>query len=153
MPVVGGISLSHAPGILGWPDDVTADEHRAVFAAYDELKRTVAEAEPDVIIAFLDDHFENHFRNLMPSVSVGVADQHTGPGQHLLELLKFDRVHTFGGEKALAEQILCTLVGSGIDAARMGTAEFGNNLMVPMRLLRPESDIPIIPVYINVFTP
>ncbi|CAN3130578.1 extradiol dioxygenase [Mycobacterium sp. smrl_JER01] len=153
MPVVGGISASHAPGILGWPDDVTAEEHQAVFAAYEELKRTVAEAKPDVIVAFLDDHFENHFRNLMPSVSVGVAAQHTGPGAHLLELLKFEQVHTFGGEMELAEHILRTLVTSGVDAARMGPAEFGNNLMVPMKLLRPESDIPIIPVYINVFTP
>ncbi len=153
MTVVGGISASHAPGILGWPDDVTADEHRAVFAAYDELRKTVAEAEPDVVIAFLDDHFENHFRNLMPSVSVAVADQHTGPGEHLLELLKFDRVQTFGGERDLAEQILRALVASGIDAARMSSAEFGNNLMVPMKLLRSEGDIPIIPVYINVFTP
>ena len=153
MPVVGAISASHAPGILGWPDDVTAVENEAVFAAYDTLRQTVADARPDVIVAFLDDHFENHFRNLMPSVSVAVAEQHTGPGEHLLELLKFDAVQTFGGEKDLAEQILRTLVASGIDAARMGSAEFGNNLMVPMRLLRPEGDIPIIPVYINVFTP
>lgn len=153
MPVVGGISASHAPGILGWPDAVTADEHKAVFAAYEQLRQTVTDAAPDVIIAFLDDHFENHFRNLMPSVSVAVADEHTGPGEHLLELLKFEKVHTFGGEKELAERILRTLVGSDIDAARMGTAEFGNNLMVPMRLLRPEADIAVIPVYINVFTP
>ncbi|WP_193044058.1 DODA-type extradiol aromatic ring-opening family dioxygenase [Mycolicibacterium baixiangningiae] len=153
MPVVGALSASHAPGILGWPGDVTAEEHAAVFAAYDELKKTVAQAQADVIIAFLDDHFENHFRNLMPSVSIGVAEQHTGPGEHLLELLKFDEVQTFGGEKDLAEHILRTLVGSGIDAARMSSAEFGNNLMVPMKLLRPEGDIPIIPVYINVFTP
>lgn len=153
MTVVGGISASHAPGILGWPDDVTADEHTSVFAAYDELQKTVADAQPDVIITFLDDHFENHFRNLMPSVSVAVADEHTGPGEHLLELLKFDKVQTFGGERELAEQILRGLLGSGIDAARMGSAEFGNNLMVPMKLLRPAGDIPIIPVYINVFTP
>lgn len=46
MPVVGAISASHAPGILGWPDDVTAVENEAVFAAYDTLRQTVADARP-----------------------------------------------------------------------------------------------------------
>lgn len=153
MPVVGALSVSHAPGIIGWADAPTDEEKESVFGAFDTLKQTVDEAAPDVIIAFLDDHFENHFRNLMPSVSVGVADEHTGPGEHLLELLKYDTVQTIGGAKVLAERILRGLLGDGIDAARMGSAEFGNNLMVPLRLIRPEGDIPIIPVYINVFTP
>lgn len=153
MPVVGALSVSHAPGIIGWADAPTAQEKEAVFAAFDSLKQSVTDAAPDVIIAFLDDHFENHFRNLMPSVSVGVADQHTGPGEHHLELLKFDKVQTIGGAKDLAETILRGLLTQDIDAARMGSAEFGNNLMVPLRLIRPEGDIPIIPVYINVFTP
>ncbi|MDY6996011.1 MAG: extradiol dioxygenase [Actinomycetota bacterium] len=153
MPVVGALSVSHAPGIIGWPDGPTEDEQKAVFGAFDDLKRTVAAAEPDVIIAFLDDHFENHFRNLMPSVSVGVAATNTGPGKQHLELLKFDAIQSIDSDPGLAEHILRSLVGHGIDAARMGPAEFGNNLMVPLRLIRPAGDIPIIPVFINVFTP
>jgi 2,3-dihydroxyphenylpropionate 1,2-dioxygenase len=153
MPVVGALSVSHAPGIIGWPQDATDDEQRAVFAAFDELKQTVEDAKPDVIIAFLDDHFENHYRNLMPSISVGIADEHSGPGEHLLELLKFEKPQTIGGAKGLAEHLLRSVVGQGFDAARMDAAEFGNNLMVPLRLIRPDGDIPIIPVYINVFTP
>ena len=153
MPVVGALSVSHAPGILGWPDDVTDVEHKSVFEAFEDLKETVEAAGPDVIIAFLDDHFENHFRSLMPSVSVGVADRHSGPGEHLLKLLKFDKPQSIDGAKELAEHILRTVVGDGIDAARMSSAEFGNNLMVPLKLIRPAGDIPIIPVYINVFTP
>ena len=153
MPAVGALSVSHAPGILGWPDDVTDVEHKSVFEAFEDLKETVEAAGPDVIIAFLDDHFENHFRSLMPSVSVGVADRHSGPGEHLLKLLKFDKPQSIDGAKELAEHILRTVVGDGIDAARMSSAEFGNNLMVPLKLIRPAGDIPIIPVYINVFTP
>ncbi|WP_197378496.1 extradiol dioxygenase [Mycolicibacterium mengxianglii] len=153
MTVVGALSVSHAPGILGWPQDATEDEQKAVFAAFDDLKQTVDHAEPDVIIAFLDDHFENHYRNLMPSISVGVADEHSGPGEHLLELLKFDKPQLVGGARDLAEHILGSVIDQGFDAARMSAAEFGNNLMVPLRLIRPAGDIPIIPVYINVFTP
>ena len=40
MTVVGALSVSHAPGILGWPDDVTDVEHKSVFEAFDDLKET-----------------------------------------------------------------------------------------------------------------
>jgi 2,3-dihydroxyphenylpropionate 1,2-dioxygenase len=151
--VVGGISVSHAPGILGWPDQVTPEEHARVFGAFDRLRDSVIEARPDVIIAFLDDHFDNHYRTLMPSLTVAVADEHTGPGEQYLDLLKLNASRTIPSSASLAELLLERLVGEGFDVARMGAAEFGNNLMVPLELIRPECDIPVIPVFINVFTP
>jgi 2,3-dihydroxyphenylpropionate 1,2-dioxygenase len=151
--IAGGISVSHAPGILGWPAQVSAQEHELVFAAFDRLRDFVAEARPDVIVAFLDDHFDNHYRNLMPSVTVAVSEEHVGPAEQYLELLKADASRSVPGHAALGERLLGRLVSQGFDAARMGAAEFGNNLMVPLELIRPERDIPIIPVFINVFTP
>lgn len=151
--IVGGISVSHAPGILGWPEQVKREEHDLVFAAFARLREQVAEARPDVIVAFLDDHFDNHYRTLMPSLTVAVADQHTGPGSQYHELLRTDQVRTIPSSARLAERLLSSVMASGFDVARMGEAEFGNNLMVPLELIRSECDIPIIPVFINVFTP
>lgn len=151
--IVGGVSISHAPGIIGWPDAPVEEERQAVFAAFDKVKRYVEEQKPDIIVAFLDDHFDNHYRTLMPSVSVAVADEHVGPAEQYLELLNTDTVKRIPGARARAEELLVSLVGSGVDSARMGSAEFGNNLMVPMELIRPACDIAVIPVYINVFTP
>jgi 2,3-dihydroxyphenylpropionate 1,2-dioxygenase len=151
--VVGGISVSHAPGITGWADAPSQDERQAVFGAFDRLKNFVDDAKPDLIIAFLDDHFDIHFRGLMPAISVGVASEHIGPGPEYYELLKMDETRTYDGEPELAEELLKNLVSNNFDAARTGKSEFGNNLAVPAELIFPDTNIPLIPVFINVFTP
>lgn len=151
--ICGGFSVSHAPGIVSWPDAPSEADRTEVFAAFDRLKEFVAERQPDVIVAFLDDHFDNHYRKLMPAISVAVAARHHGPAEQYFELLRADAKKAIDGSPELAEDLLGGLLAAGFDAARMGGAEFGNNLMVPLELVRPGCDIPIIPVFINVFTP
>ena len=150
---VCGIGMSHAPGILGWPDAPAAPVRERIDQAVQGLRDYLDETAPDVLIAFLDDHFDNHFRNLMPVFALGVADSHTGPGDHYLQMLRLDKVSEIPSRPDLAEQLLSDLVHNGYDVARMGRIEYGNNLMVPLHLIRPQMDIPIVPVFINVFTP
>lgn len=151
--IVGGIGTSHAPGMTGWPEQITDDERRRVFGALEQVRAFVAEQRPEVIIAFLDDHFENHFRPLMPSIAVAVADEHYGPGEHHFGLLQINERHRIDGASERADELLRSLVVSEFDVARMGQAEFGNNLIVPLHYIRPEFDIAVIPVFLNVWTP
>jgi 2,3-dihydroxyphenylpropionate 1,2-dioxygenase len=150
--VVCGIGMSHAPGILGWPDAPSPEARESIASAVGSLRSYLAERHPDVLIAFLDDHFDNHFRNLMPIFSLGIADAHRGPAPQYLEMLKIDHVSEIPSRADIGEQLLEGLVHSGFDVARMGRVDYGNNLMVPLQLIRPELDIPIVPVFINVFT-
>ena len=151
--VVSAISMSHAPGALGWPDAPSQSVRERMSRAASRLAENLEQARPDVMVAFLDDHFENHFRSLMPSLSVGIAPTHSGPSDHLLEFLRFSSRKLIPGRPELAEALLVQLVQAGFDVARAGECEYGNNLMVPLQLIRPQCDIPIIPVFINVFTP
>jgi 2,3-dihydroxyphenylpropionate 1,2-dioxygenase len=150
---LAGIGMSHAPGILGWPDAPPEEVRDRINGALIELTSSLDSAKPDVIVAFLDDHFDNHYRNLMPTFAVGVADKHSGPGEHYLEMLRIDRKRDVASNADLAEQLLSELVVEGFDVARMGEVEYGNNLMVPLQLIRPQLDIPVVPIFINVFTP
>jgi 2,3-dihydroxyphenylpropionate 1,2-dioxygenase len=151
--VVCGIGMSHAPGILGWPDAPAQPVRDRIAAAVATLRTYLGQTAPEVLIAFLDDHFDNHFRNLMPVFALGVADSHTGPGEHYFEMLRLNETSEIPSDAGIAEDLLRGLVHSGFDVARMGRIEYGNNLMVPLHLIRPEMDIPIVPVFINVFTP
>lgn len=74
--------------------------------------RRVRASFADLIIAFLDDHFENHFRNPMPTFSVAVAPSHSSPTDYIMEALRFDRKAVVPGEPELAETILNELVHS-----------------------------------------
>ena len=150
---VCGSSLSHAPGVLGWPDAPEPAMRKRIADAHAECARRLDEAKPDLIIAFLDDHFENHFRNLMPTFAVGVAESHSGPADYMMEALKFEEKHVIPSDPKIAEHLLRELIKIGFDPARMGEIEYGNNLMVPLKLLRPQYDIPVVPIYINVFSP
>ena len=151
--VVNAISMSHAPGALGWPDAPEEGARNRIDATHRELRERLDASKPDLIIAFLDDHFENHFRNLMPTFAIGIAPSHSGPADYMMEALRFDKKVTLPSDAAVAEHLLSELITAGFDVARMGEIEYGNNLMMPLRFLRPEFDIPVVPIYINVFSP
>lgn len=151
--VVAGISMSHAPGLLGWSEEAPSDMNERIYAAIDRIKQYLDDAKPDVIIAFLDDHFENQFRNLLPTFSIGVASSHFGPAEAFLEVLRFEKTLEIPSSEDLASHLLYSLVPAGFDVARMGSVEFGNNLMLPLKFIREQYDIPVVPIFTNVFSP
>jgi 2,3-dihydroxyphenylpropionate 1,2-dioxygenase len=139
--------------MLSEPDMPEPGMRGRMAAAVEAIAAYLDAARPDVIVAFLDDHFENHYRNLMPTFSIGVAGKHAGPADYWLEALKIARKQDIPCDEPLAEFMLAHLVKSGFDVARMGSIEYGNNLMVPLELIRPQHDIPLIPLFTNVFSP
>lgn len=151
--LVGAISMSHAPGASGWPDTPPEDMKKRLAGIHGKVKAYLADSRPDVIIAILDDHFENQFRNLMPTFSIAIADTHSGPPEHMLKPLGYTEKKIIGGAPELAAYLHGGLVGADFDVARMGEIEYGNNLMTPLWLIRPDADIPVVPVFTNVFTP
>ncbi len=151
--IVTALSMSHAPGVLGWAE-APAPEMKAKIAGFHaECARRLREAKPDVVVAFLDDHFENHFRSLMPTFAIGIAPSHSGPADYMMEALRFEKKAVLSGMPEIAEQLLRGLISRGFDVARMGEIEYGNNLMVPLSFINPAFDLPVIPVYTNVFSP
>ncbi|CAK8739532.1 2,3-dihydroxyphenylpropionate/2, 3-dihydroxicinnamic acid 1,2-dioxygenase [Sodalis praecaptivus] len=151
--IVSAISMSHVPGALGWADAPSAQQRERLAMIHAKLKRCIDETKPNLIIAFLDDHFENNFRNLMPTLGVPVSDANIGPAEYMMKALKFDKQHSIASNVEIAQMLLEKLVHGGFDATRMGAIEYGNNLMMPLFFINPEFTIPVAPVYINVFSP
>ncbi|MGQ0804152.1 MAG: extradiol dioxygenase [Actinomycetota bacterium] len=150
--VVGAVSMSHAPGLTASREAPPSDVRQRIDAALDDIGSMIERIAPTTILAFLDDHFDNHYRSLMPTFAVGVADVHRGPGEHYVEFLKIEP-RDVRSDAHLAEVLLDALVTGDFDAARMGRIEYGNNLMCPLDRVMPGSDIPVVPVFINAFTP
>lgn len=151
--IVMAASLSHAPGVLGWPDAPNQEVQKEIAAAHAAVAEAIDRTRPDVFIAFLDDHFENQFRDMSPPFAIGVAPENVGPAKHWLEALKIDRQITVPNNEKLANYLLDGLLKSNFDITRMGELDYGNNLFVPMQMVRPQFDIPFVPVYSNVFNP
>jgi 2,3-dihydroxyphenylpropionate 1,2-dioxygenase len=151
--VVAGLALSHAPGALGFPEDADPAVRKITEDATIQCGQTLTKEDPDVIFAILDDHFENFYRDLTPSLAIGVAERHEGPATQNLKSLRMTEKIEFDGAPQLAELVLASLHDQGFDVARVGPTEFGNNLIVPWVLMKHEAKCPVIPVFINVFTP
>ncbi|WP_230492736.1 extradiol dioxygenase [Martelella alba] len=145
--------MSHVPGALGWADAPAIDQRKRLAEIHDKLKQCITDTKPNLIIAFLDDHFENHFRQLMPTLGVPIADSHIGPAKYMMKALKFDTQHPIPSNVTIAKLLHEKLIHGGFEAARMGEIEYGNNLMMPLKFIRPEFDIEVVPIYINVFSP
>ena len=141
-------------GAIGFPETAKPDARERTENATRELGIALEAGMPDVIFAFLDDHFENFYRNLMPTLAIGIADEHVGPADQWMEPLRINKKYHFPGNREVAEHLIDSLVNQGFDCARTGTLEYGNNLMMPWLLMKPElKDVAIVPVFINVFTP
>ncbi|KAI1080825.1 protocatechuate-dioxygenase subunit beta [Whalleya microplaca] len=152
--VVAAVGISHAPGAIGFPETAQPDARERTETATRKLGKTLHDAKPDVIFAFLDDHFENFYRNHMPTIAVSIADKHVGPADQWMEPLHIDKKYYFPGNPEVAEKLITSLVDQGFDVSRTGPVEYGNNLLMPWLLMEPDlPNVSIIPIFLNVFTP
>jgi 2,3-dihydroxyphenylpropionate 1,2-dioxygenase len=151
--IVGAVCASHAPGWLGWPDAPPAEQRASIAGFTQEIVDYLDQIRPDIIVAILDDHFENLYRNLMPTFAIGIAETHAGPANYWLEALGLKEKLAVQSDPDLAKELLVHLLGSGFDIARMGPIEYGNNLIVPWHFICPANDLPVVPVFVNVFSP
>jgi 2,3-dihydroxyphenylpropionate 1,2-dioxygenase len=151
--VISGFAMSHAPGMIGWPETIAPAEVARMHAACGRIAAYLSAHRPDVIIAFLDDHFEQLYRTFAPTFAIGVADTHSGPPEYWQPVLKLDAARQIAGRQDLASHVLNHTVHAGFDMARMGSVEYGNNLIVAWELIGKPYDIPVIPVFVNVYHP
>lgn len=86
--VVAAVGMAYAPGALAFPETCPSDIHKKLEDTSLALGKSLAAGKPDVIFAFLDDHFENFFRNHMPSIVIRVAHSHVGPADQWMETLR-----------------------------------------------------------------
>lgn len=150
--IIKGIGISHAPGILGWPEKAPQTCMDSINNALEALKKSLNKAKPDIIIAILDDHFENHYRSLMPTISMSIAQENIGPAKQWLQALRLNSQEKFHGAPVIAEKVFHSLVHQGFDLTRLANVEYGNNLIVPWKNLDISNEIPVIPIFINVFS-
>ncbi|MFN8164338.1 MAG: hypothetical protein U0R26_11040 [Solirubrobacterales bacterium] len=150
--IVAAIAMSHAPPLTADYDAPPADMLARIHGSLNEMREILDRANPDVIVAVVDDHFENFFGDFMPTVAISVADTNFGPPDHYLEWLKIPQ-HEIPNNADLAREMLRDTRAAGFGPVQSGRVAMGHALMVPLHFLRPQIDIPVVPVLTNVFTP
>jgi 2,3-dihydroxyphenylpropionate 1,2-dioxygenase len=145
--IVLGVGASHSTLMNTHWDEV--DHLPAAHEFRDGLGRAaeaIAAAEPDVVVVIGSNHFRGLFLDLMPSITVGVAEVN-GAGE----------AGTPAGplpvDKDLAKHVVDELVASSFDPAFSLRLTVDHGITHGLQHLVPSLDVPIVPVVLNMFAP
>ena len=126
-----------------------ADEWVAKITAFRE---TLTRANPDVLVLVGSDHFHQLWLDNMPQFLVGNAPFYNANWYNEEREFGLPRMF-FTGQEDLSTHILRNGLDAGFDLAFSNELRIDHSVTCPMITLRPEADLPIVPVYTNIFAP
>jgi protocatechuate 4,5-dioxygenase beta chain len=149
--------------VLCVPHDPTLPRIAAQGAAAPEpMQRTIAQftdlharldaARPDVLVVVSGDHFNQWFYDNMPTFLIGKAARAQGPFPHEQQLFGITPYDT-ALEGDVARHLLKQGFARGIDFSYSDDFLLDHGFTVPLNFLRPEQDLPVVPVFTNVMAP
>jgi protocatechuate 4,5-dioxygenase beta chain len=147
------IGLSHSPNLAQLARAETVqDAIRESLEEYQELRRRLAAARPDVLVVVSSDHLGQWFMDNMPAFSIGKAPVAEGPMPHERRQwgLPPYRVPVDGD---FAVGLLRQGHHRGVDFAFSDEFRIDHGFTIPLGFVRPEQDLPIVPVWTNVMAP
>jgi len=150
--VILGLAAPHNPNITSRPEKMSHEVQSKLDSAFGYLKGRLSEASPDCLLVLTSDHVTNFFYNNAPMFCLGVSDTCTGPAPKELSELRIPRA-TLKVDTAMAKGLLHFGIESGIDFSYSQEMILDHAFMVPLSLLTPHMDLPIVPLHINGMLP
>jgi protocatechuate 4,5-dioxygenase, beta chain len=126
-----------------------ADEWVAKIEAFRE---TLTRARPDVLVMVGSDHFHQIWLDNMPQFLIGKAPAYDGNFYNEEREFGLPRMFIPGHEE-LSAYLLRQGLDHGFDLAFSNELRIDHSITCPLITLRPETDLPIVPIYTNIFAP
>jgi len=150
--IVAAFSTTHTPGLGDRMHEPPPDQMERLRSGFAAGRRILDDARPELLIAFVNDHFDMFSLGNMPTFAIAVSDEHAGPPADAEAWLQMKR-RRVAGHAGYALDLLKEAIKADFDVTRTGSSEFVHNLLMPLKFLRPECDIPVVPVFVNCFAP
>src|SRR4249920_60123 len=116
------------------------------------MREKLAEAKVDVLVCIGNDHLHQFFMDNMPAFMIGKMEQYDGTF--------YDEEREFGlpkcklpGDLDTSDAIMEGAFDRGVDFAYSNELTIDHSIIVPMIFVRPEMDIPIVPILTNCIAP
>jgi protocatechuate 4,5-dioxygenase beta chain len=126
-----------------------ADEWTAKILAFRE---TLTRADPDVLVMVGSDHFHQLWLDNMPQFLVGKAPVYDANWYNEEREFGLPRLR-LKGQEDLSAHILRAGLDEGFDLAFSNELRIDHSITCPIITLRPGADLPIVPIYTNIFAP
>ena len=153
--VVAVIASTHHP--FYYRASTAVGEERPPFAdewvaKIERFRETLTRARPDVLVMVGSDHFHQLWLDNMPQFLVGKAPAYDANWYNEEREFGLPRFRLDGHEE-LSSHILRGGLDSGFDLAFSNELRIDHSITCPIITLRPQADLPIVPVYTNIFAP
>ena len=116
------------------------------------MREKLAEAKVDVLVCIGNDHLHQFFMDNMPAFMIGKMEQYDGTF--------YDEEREFGlpkcklqGDLDVSDAIMEGAFDRGVDFSYSNELTIDHSIVVPMMFVRPEMDIPIVPILTNCIAP
>jgi Catalytic LigB subunit of aromatic ring-opening dioxygenase len=147
MEIVGAYACSHAGLIVARRDRAPAAQAARVFSAYAAAREEIARQRPDALVVVATDHQQAFpLTNVVP-FSIGVGPVAKGLGDAGLPPCAVP-IH-----QPLAQAILAACGERGVDLAFSEAPSIDHSFVMPLSLLVPRLDVPIVPITQNCNVP
>jgi len=148
--IVEAIGVTHNP-FLPREFRENPDSEPGIRAAYDNfllMRKKLSRAKPDVIIVVASDHLNQWFMDNMPPFLIGKAPIARGPFPHEVRAHKLSE-YRVDIDQDVARALLRGGLERGVDFAFSDEFTVDHAFTMPLELIRPEMDIPIVPFFTN----
>ncbi|KQP53714.1 extradiol ring-cleavage dioxygenase [Agreia sp. Leaf283] len=126
-----------------------ADEWKRKVEAYRE---TLTVAKPDILVMVGADHFHQFFSDNYPAFLIGK--------QPTYDAIFYNEEREFGippyvldGHEELSGFMLQGLLDRGFDFSVSHELKLDHSIICPIITTRPDADLPVVPIYTNIFAP
>lgn len=146
--IVWAACVSHTGGMLRHRAQAEQREDlAAIYTSWDELRASLAAAQPDVVIVVASDHFHSHSFDLMPVFTIGRGDRFRTWGEFGTRQIEI------AGQSELSDLVHEGLVAGGFDVAGSVEMRLDHAWACPLEFLDPANRLRVVPISINGFIP
>ena len=116
------------------------------------FRETLTRTNPDVLLLVGSDHFHQLWLDNMPQFLVGHAEEYDANWYNEEREFGLPRMH-MRGDRDLSGHLLRGGLDAGFDLAFSNELRLDHSVTCPIITLRPQNDLPVVPVYTNIFAP
>jgi protocatechuate 4,5-dioxygenase beta chain len=126
-----------------------AAEWRRKVEAYRE---TLTAAQPDILVMVGADHFHQFFADNYPAFLIGKQPMYDATFYNEEREFSIPR-YLLQGHEELSGFMLQGLLDRGFDLAVSHELKLDHSIICPIITTRPQADLPVVPIYTNIFAP
>lgn len=121
-----------------------------LYATFGEVRDLLAASKPDFLIVVGNDHFDNFFFDNLPTFSVGTGAVVEGPFWYESDIMALPHYRA-NVHQPFAHYLLRDGVESGVQFSQARDLHLDHAFTVPLSFVRPQADLPIVPIVTNAF--